>query len=1302
MWFLQQLDPENNAYNTTNLVKITGGVDRNYLERALNYLIARHEPLRTLYPNQGGRPVMVVQPFKPIELPFVDFSDLPEEERTQAIQKYFADHSNQIYDLQLGPSIRTALIHVSDVEDIFFFGTHHIGSDAWSRQVFINDLAKAYESIRAGKEPDLPVLPIQYTDYALWQRDWLSGETLEAFTSHWKNVLSGNLPTLELPTDRTRPILQTFRGERYQFIFPPHISSAVKSFCQRERITPFHLYLATYALLLNRYSGQEDIIIGCPFANRPTAELDNLVGLFVNTLPIRVNLSGNPTVRAQVERIKNVMLDAFTWQAAPFEAVVSEISPERDLSRTPVFQVTINMRNTLKQFRNSFEDFKMEALMRDNPPAPFDLSLEFDEIDGNFIASFLYNADLFEEKTIIRMAAHYQNLLGEMLQKPDRPISEMQMLAPSEKSRLLSESGDLNKEYAPEQCLHELVEEQAAKTPNAKAVRFEGQELSFQELNRRANQLAHTLRGLGVGPDTLVAVFIDRSPEMIVSLLAILKAGGAYVPIDPDYPMERRNFIIQDSAAVIILTVRKMVNDLPSGNAQIICVDLDESIFTSQSDENLPNLTKPENLAYIIYTSGSTGMPNGVMVTHYNVVRLFQATDSLYQFSANDVWTMFHSYAFDFSVWEIWGALTHGGLLVIVPFLVSRSPELFYQLVKKENVTVLNQTPSAFFQFIHAEEILSAERKLNLRLVIFGGEVLDFSILKRWLERHGDTNPKLFNMYGITETTVHVTAYRITLDDITAKKGSMIGKPIGDLQVYLLDEQQNLCPSGVRGEMYVGGSGLARGYLNRNTLTSERFITNPFQPGKRLYKSGDLAKRYANGDLEYLGRADFQVKIRGFRVELGEIESTLEKHSDVLKSVTLLREDISGDKRLVSYIVPKSGATLNQGKLREFLVERLPIYMVPSAFVFLDSIPLTINGKVDLRALPLPEYGKGRENYLAPRNDTEKRLVAIWGKVLGVKKIGVRDNFFELGGHSLLAVRLFTLIQEEFGQSLPLLLLFKESTVEALANFLIDIKKTATLNGVVPIRTDGQKAPLFILPAGLYMGNLANALVADHPIYALYPYENGKLVYRFSVQETAKIYYDCLTKFFPDGPYLLLGHSADGYFALELARLLKDRGKVVRFLGLLDTYPPKSNRLVRQPERIQPHLNNLKNKNWVERLNYLVQALKREMTRWYKRAKDLQEVILHQIKGQTIKGRNTVLRSYKPDPYDGKVYLFSVSSRPEHVRGDPMARWSKIITGELKIIPVQGFHMSILEPPQVSQLAEKILVTLSENETDRT
>jgi amino acid adenylation domain-containing protein len=761
--------------------------------------------------------------------------------------------------------------------------------------------------------------------------------------------------------------------------------------------------LGGFALLLSRYSNQPELLIGTPVANRNRAEIEGLIGFFVNTLVLRADTSGEPTVREFLGRMREVCLDAYAHQDLPFERLVEALAPARDLSRNAVFQVMFALQNA-PQERLELPELTLKPVGAGTGTAKFDLLLEAQESAAGLGARFSYASDLFDESTVARMAGHWRALLEAMVESPERRVSELSMLSEPERRQAIS-GWNRALSYPKGACLHERFEQQVARTPQAVAVVFEGERLSYGELNSRANRLAHRLRELGVEPEQLVGLRTERSLEMVVGILGILKAGGAYLPLDPAYPKERMAFMLEDSRVAVVLTQRALAGDLEGLGVRAVL--LDEPLAGAQT--NPAPLASAENLAYVIYTSGSTGKPKGALISHYNVTRLMEATEAWYGFNAQDVWTLFHSYAFDFSVWELWGALLYGGRVVVVPYMTSRSPEEFHELLVSEGVTVLNQTPSAFRQLVQAD-LARPKAELALRYVIFGGEALELQSLRPWFERYGDERPVLVNMYGITETTVHVTYRPIRRADLDSGQGSVIGEPIADLQLYILDARGEPVPIGVPGEMYVGGAGVARGYLNRAELSAQRFVADPFAPmnGSRLYRTGDLARRLANGDIEYLGRIDEQVKVRGYRIELGEIEAVLQQHPALRESVVLAREDSPGDKRLVAYVVANDDAPTELAEeLRAHLRESLPEYMVPAAFVVLQALPLTPNGKVDRKGLPAPDGAAyGTRGYEAPVGEVETALAQIWAELLKLERVGRHDNFFELGGHSLLAVTL--------------------------------------------------------------------------------------------------------------------------------------------------------------------------------------------------------------------------------------------------------------------------------------------------------
>jgi amino acid adenylation domain-containing protein len=726
-----------------------------------------------------------------------------------------------------------------------------------------------------------------------------------------------------------------------------------------------------------------------------------------------------------------VTLGAYAHQDLPFEKLVEQMQPERDKSHSPLFQVMLAFEGATP-WPHDLGELKINVSGIDNESTTYDLTFILEDAGEGITGIVKYNSDLFEPATVGRLVKHFETLLQGVIANPGQNISELPLMTETERRKLLVECNSAQATFPVEMCLHEIFERQVDRTPDAVAATFEGQPVSYAELNAPANQLAHHLHSLGVQPDDLIGIYLEPSIEMVVAILGILKSGGAYLPLDPEYPKARIEFILKDAKAKAVVTTQRRADDLQEQVACMICLDSDGGAIAQNSSQNISSKTDPGNLAYVIYTSGSTGEPKGVNITHANVARLFDATRSWFNFDESDVWTMFHSYAFDFSVWELWGALLHGGRLIVIPDWLRLAPESFYDLLAKERVTVLNQTPSSFRQLIKVEHSSRIERELSLRLVIFGGEALEPQILKPWFDRHGE-RPRLINMYGITETTVHVTYRPILQVDANRISDSVIGGPIPDLQVYVLDRHMQPAPMGVPGELYVGGAGLARSYLDRPALTAERFVPDPFSnnPGSRLYRSGDLARHLPEGDIQYSGRIDHQVKIRGFRIELGEIEAMLAQHDAVREAVVIDREDRPGDKRLVAYVVPGDRQVPTIGELRDFLGEKLPEYMLPSAFVVLESLPLTRNLKLDRCALPAPEQARPElaGYFVAPRTPLEETLAEIWCEVLGIDKVGVYDNFFDLGGHSLLMTQLASRIRDTFQLELPLRILFDAPTI---------------------------------------------------------------------------------------------------------------------------------------------------------------------------------------------------------------------------------------------------------------------------------
>ncbi len=888
--------------------------------------------------------------------------------------------------------------------------------------------------------------------------------------------------------------------------------------------------MAAFQVLLSRYTGGDDIVVGTPVAGRERLELEGLIGFFVNIILVRVSLGGDPTVRELLRRVRRACLDAYETQGVPFEKLVEELRPERSLSQKPLVQVVFAHHKDLVTAPD-VPGVLFEPLPVDTQTAKFDLSLYTWKAkrDGGLTASIEYSADLFDAATVVRMAQQFQTLLWAVAADPDRRLSDLSLVSAEERRRFLSAWNRSRPEESRE-CLQEALEQRMEASPDSVAVVFEGEHLSYGELNRRANRLAHRLRSLGIGPEARVGLYLERSLDLVVGVVGILKSGGAYVPLDPSYPNERIRFMLKDSGARVVVTHSALAERLST--ADVEQVRLDER-WPDESHANPPRTATATNLAYVMYTSGSTGRPKGVAVTHGNAVRLFKAAAEHFDFGAADTWTLFHSYAFDFSVWELFGALLHGARLVVIPHWVSRTPDAFYERLSLERVTILNQTPSAFGQLSKVEEEEGRCSPLALRLVIFGGEALELNNLRPWFDRHGDERPRLVNMYGITETTVHVTYRPLAASDLSAPGRGGIGRPLSDVRLCVLDRFGQLVPIGVPGEIHVGGAGLARGYLDRPELTAERFVPDPFTafPGERLYRTGDRARWTAEGELQYLGRIDHQVKIRGFRIELGEIESVLTEHPAVTQAVVLPRNE-PGDvgERLIAYFVgSEPGQLPSEIELRRHVGARLPEYMVPSVFEPLPAMPLTPEGKVDRRALPAPSGRAMTSGYVAPRTAAELKLARIWSEVLQLERVGIEDSFFDLGGHSFLAVQLASRIREEFGVELPLLQIFERPTIADLAETLlagsvearapIDLRSEAVLDPSITFiegaRRIAPPASVFLTGSTGFLGAfLLHELLArtEARIYCLVRAANAEeggrriqdLLGSFSLQEDGK------------------------------------------------------------------------------------------------------------------------------------------------------------------------------------------------------
>ncbi|WP_431266593.1 amino acid adenylation domain-containing protein [Roseateles chitinivorans] len=1071
LWFLDRLDAAAGAaYHMPVALKLSGALNREALQATLDGLVRRHEILRTRFASVDGQTVQLIDgPDTGFRLQEVDLSTLAEPQRTRTAEQLSEQEQRAPFDLAQGPLIRGQLLKLDEQEHILLLTQHHIISDGWSTGIMVREVSALYEAHsqrdthRQGREDGddredgnegvLPPLPIQYADYAVWQRQWLQGEVLQQQSQYWKRELAGAPALLELPTDRPRPAEQSYEGAQWRFEIPPALAAGLRNLAQSQGATLFMTLLAGWSVLLSRLSGQKDIVVGTPVANRQRSEVEGLIGFFVNTLALRVRLDDDPTVQALLQQVKASTLAAYEHQDLPFEQVVEALQPQRSLSHSPLFQNMLSLNNTPVQGALQLSGLRISTLGQQGGSTQFDLSLALTETPEGLSATLSYASALYEPASIERLAGYWLTLLQGVVASPQGRVSALPLLSQDQRQQLLETFNATARAYPQDERIHALFEEQARVRPQATALVFEQQQLSYAELNARANQVAHRLLALGIQPDDRVAICLHRGVEMVVGLLGILKSGAAYVPLDPAYPAARLAYMLQDSEPAAVLTQQALVQDMRQGVAigvPVLALDGAEAALLKEQPTHDPDPVQlgltASHLAYIIYTSGSTGQPKGVMVEHRQVVRLLTATEDWFHFDHRDVWTLFHSFAFDFSVWELWGALAKGGTLVLVPYLTSRSPQAFHELLSTHRVTVLNQTPSAFRQLIAAQA--ASPLAHQLRVVIFGGEALEPTMLQPWFDREINRDTRLVNMYGITETTVHVTYQPLTPSMAGERGHSPIGRAIPDLRIYVLDETGNPAPIGVTGEMHVGGDGVARGYLNRDDLTQQRFLSDPFsgQAGARMYRTGDLARWRDDGSLEYLGRNDHQVKIRGFRIELGEIEARLASCEGVRDAAVLPRDDEAGQKRLVAYLTAHPGHELSAAQLRSHLSTMLADYMVPSAFVVLAALPLTSNGKLDRQALPAPDTAAlATHDYVAPATPTEALLCETWCEVLGLARVGVNDNFFDVGGDSIRSIAIVAKARDR-GLTLAIVDLFKSPTIRGLAQALASSGTAASVD----------------------------------------------------------------------------------------------------------------------------------------------------------------------------------------------------------------------------------------------------------------
>ncbi|AKQ66394.1 hypothetical protein A176_003306 [Myxococcus hansupus] len=1293
LWFLAQLEPNSTVYNVPASVWLNGPLDEDALKRSFEALVLRHESLRTTFTVLDGSPVQVIDARADVRFDIVDLRMLPAVSREAEAQRLAQEASQRPFDLAYGPLLRIALLRLSEQEYLLVLVMHHIVSDGWSMGRLVEEMGQLYAAFSSGHVPTLPELPLQYADYAVWQREWLQGEVLDAQLGYWARQLEGAPRLLELPTDKPRPAVQSLEGATVPFALGTELSDAVRALGQQEGATPFMLLLAAFQAVLARYSGQEDVCVGSPIAGRTRAETEGLIGFFVNTLVLRTRLDGNPSFRELIARVREVTLGAYAHQDVPFEKLVEALRPERSLSHSPLFQVMLTFDSTpgAAGHSASHQHPGLNPVSVEQRVSRFDLTLGFTESREGFAGGLEYCTALFERATVERLLGHLKALLKSAVAAPDRPLFELPLLDPSEHHRVLVEWNDTGSGGPSDACIHTLIERQVAASPEAVAVVSGDTSLTYRELDQRASQLATRLRGLGVGPEVRVGLCAERNEDLLVAVLGILKAGGAYVPLDPAYPRQRLAYMLEDAKPRVLVGQRALLEGLPPVDAAR--VTLDEAWTPVPLDVVPVASAAPDHLAYVLFTSGSTGRPKGVALEHRSAVAFLRWAARTFSPAEMAGVLASTSLNFDLSVFELFAPLTRGGTVVM-----ARNALELPTLPSARRVTLINTVPSAMAELVRANAVPESVRAVNL-----AGEPLPGTLVEA-IHAVAPGVQRVRNLYGPTEDTTYSTWAEAPRG---APREPTVGRPLDGTRAYVLDVFGQPVPQGVAGELYLGGAGLARGYFDRPDLTAERFVPDAFsqEPGARLYRTGDRVRWLPDGELQYLGRIDAQVKVRGFRIELGEIEATLRRHTAIREAVVIAREDASAGRRLVAYIVARQEGALDTVQVRSFMQARLPDFMVPTVILTLDALPLTPNGKVDRAALPAPEALRSEEAraYVAPRDTLELVLAGIWEELLGTGPIGIHSNFFELGGHSLLAMRLVSRIRERLGRSPSVVSLFQAGTLEDLATRLR--QAPGQVSPVVTLSGAGSQRPFFcvhpvsgnVLP---YL-ELSRRLGPDQPFYAFQsPGLEDASAPLETVEVMAACYVAAMRELQPSGPYRLGGWSLGGVVAFEMARQLEQQGEQVEQLLLIDAYAFDQ----RPSEPVGAEWMAARFVEFTAQLLGLPVPERTVDAPLPSEASQLARLLNHARHGGALpRGVDSkqlhalyrvyasnlrALWRYSPGPYGGRVSLLRASETQVPTGAD--GGWAALAGGGVDVAEVTGDHHSILKAPSVDVLVAMV------------
>ncbi len=1295
IWLHAQLVPSLPIYNEPVTLRRHGTLDVTALGRALSEIVRRHQAWRTTFVPLDGEPVQVVQPAVAVQMPQVDLSHLPVLEREAEARRLANEDALRPFDLSEGPLFRVLLVRFSETEHRLFLTLHHIIFDGYSiYRVFLRELATLYAAFSEDRQSPLLELPIQYPDFAEWEREWLSRNGhLSSQLAYWRNHLQGNSP-VPLPFDHRRPAIQSFRGAIHPVALSKDVAEGLKWISRREGTTLFMTLLAAFAILLQRYSSQDDVSIGTVSSGRKRSELEGLLGYFLNPVVLRNDLSGDPTFVELLRRTRNVTLDALSNDDAPFTQVVNEVRPNRSLSVNPLFQVLLTLEPPLPETQPGWT-VALTQSEADTGITKFDLCLELDDRPTGIVGRFKYSTDLFEPETIARIAGHLTSLIESIVARPDHRISTFSLLTAQERQQISLQLSRAHAEPAPDVCLHELVTTQCERSPQESSLTCGELALTYRELECRSNQLARHLQGLGVGPEVPVGLYFEPSAEMIVGILAVLKAGGGCVPLDPSYPVERIEYVVQDTQLRVFLTQKHLRFQIPAAaGAEIFCLDSDWGRVERQSSDFVRGRSKPENLAYLIYTSGSTGRPKGVEVTHRNLVHSTHAR-TLYYGPAAGRFLLLSSFAFDSSLVGIFGTLSRGGTIVLTPGPLQTSLTRLHQIVAQDQVSELLCVPSLYSLLL--DQARPGDLS-SLRVAIVAGESCPEELVKR----HYKLVPRatLFNEYGPTEAAVWSTVYKCNPDE--TGRLIPIGQAIPNAQVHVVDPYLNLSPVGIPGELHIGGPGVARGYHNRPEETAKSFIPDPFShtAGARLYKTGDVVRSLPDGNLEFLRRLDHQVKINGFRIELEEIEAIISEFEGVRQVVAAVCTEKDGGARLIAYVVPVNLDQFDAESLRAFLSKKLPTPMIPSEFVRLDSLPVMPNGKANRAALPVPDHSIARSGFDEPKRPAESKLVEVWKTILGKTRIGVTDNFFDLGGNSLLVAKLLLRIEQRFGKRLSLADIFQEPTIRQLAVMLNGQSARRQRPAVVPIQPQGTRPPLFWVRGGPLFRPLANRLGPDQPMLGIHlpPDEASRLSVPYKLEEIAAALVTHVQEVQPEGPYSLAGLCVNAVIAYEMARQLVGQGQEVALLAMVDGQNPAYYQNFSQESRAELyfnkakfHWNRLRQCKWTELPKFFWNRmeginLRVSVLRWrIHHALGLKVSEDHLRELDTIVHPSSYL--YRPKPYPQQVVFFQSTEWPEGRYWNFYESWDGLIGGGMIVHKIAGGHQSMFRENNVDTLA---------------